>query len=97
MPTDTTQSTTRPRPETGTIGDRTTATAPAGPAALLIDRGAVAQLLGRSIRSIGRDDSAGRLPRPVTIGGSKKWKRAEIVAWIDAGCPPRSKWEKMNK
>jgi len=90
MPADSTT-----RPETCTIVDRVPATA--GPPALLVSRDEVARLCDRSTRSVGRDDSAGRIPRPVTIGGSKKWKRAEIVAWIDAGCPPRSKWEKMNK
>ena len=29
----------------------------------------------------------GRMPRPVRLGGLVRWRRAELQAWIDAGCP----------
>jgi len=60
---------------------------------ILIDARAVAGLLGRSVSSIFRDDKAGRIPRPVGIGGSKRWRRREIQVWVDSGCPDRSAWE----
>jgi len=64
---------------------------------LLIDIKGVAVMLGRSPRSIYRDDTAGRMPKPIKLGGSKKWRAAELLEWIDAGCPDRRKWEKTRK
>ncbi len=64
---------------------------------LLIDIKCVAAMLGRSPRSIYRDDSAGRMPKPIKLGGSKKWREAEVRQWIEAGCPNRQKWETSRK
>jgi predicted DNA-binding transcriptional regulator AlpA len=70
---------------------RDTGPDPPGQSLLLSVRD-LARLLGRSVPSLDRDDAAGRLPAPVRIGGSKKWRRAEIVAWVAAGCPDRASW-----
>ena len=59
----------------------------AGVLPLLIDIRKLAVLLNRSVASQERDQSAGRLPKPVRLGGSRQWRRAEIVAWVEAGCP----------
>lgn len=59
---------------------------------LLIDARQVAALLDRSLPSVRRDDAAGRLPAPLSLGGSKKWRKAEIEAWVAAGCPGRARW-----
>lgn len=72
-----------------------------GPAAataepLLIDRAELSRLLGRAVASIDRDEAAGRVPRAVRLGASKKWSRAEIVAWVAAGCPDREAWDAMK-
>lgn len=37
--------------------------------------------------------SAGKIPAPVRIGGALRWRRDELLAWINAGCPSRTKWE----
>jgi excisionase family DNA binding protein len=37
--------------------------------------------------------SAGRIPRPVQIGRTVRWRRDEISAWIAAGCTRRADWE----
>lgn len=60
---------------------------------LLIDAKAVAELLGRSERSIWRDDEEGRIPAAISLGGSKRWRIKEIRAWVRRGCPDRSIWE----
>lgn len=39
--------------------------------------------------------SAGRIPAPVRIGGALRWRRDELLAWIDAGCPPMTRWNAM--
>lgn len=54
---------------------------------LLLRVDEVAQLLGLSERSVWRMQSAGRLPSGVRLAGSIRWRRAEIEAWVDAGCP----------
>jgi predicted DNA-binding transcriptional regulator AlpA len=63
---------------------------------LLIDIGQLSALLRRSVASLERDQARGRLPAPVYVGGSRRWRRAEIVAWVAAGCPPRERWEELG-
>jgi predicted DNA-binding transcriptional regulator AlpA len=60
---------------------------------ILIDVKAVANLLGRSVASVQRDDNAGRIPRPIMIGRSKRWRCKELRAWVRLGCPIREVWE----
>ncbi len=43
-----------------------------------------------------RYHSAGKIPSPVRIGGSVRWRHAELHDWMDANCPPREKWEAMT-
>lgn len=63
---------------------------------LLIDIHALAALLDRSVASLERDLAAGRLPAPVRLGSSRKWRLAEIEEWVSAGCPPRAEWEAVR-
>ena len=59
----------------------------------LLSAQALADLLAISPRTLRRLDSAGRLPRAVRIGTQlKRWRRDEIVAWIEADCPPLNEW-----
>jgi predicted DNA-binding transcriptional regulator AlpA len=37
--------------------------------------------------------SSGRLPKPVNIGGSVRWRASDIEKWIDWGCPDRKTFE----
>ena len=76
---------------------KTSATDAARTDGLLIDIKGVAMMLGRSPRSVYRDDTAGRMPKPIKLGGSKKWRAAELLEWIEAGCPDRRKWEASRK
>jgi len=63
------------------------------PAPLLVDARELAKLLGAGLRTVRTWDAAGRLPRPVRIGGAVRWQVEEIRSWIDAGCPCRATWE----
>ncbi len=56
-------------------------------APLLLSAETVAELLGISIRTLWRLRAAGRLPRPVRLGGSVRWRPEDIQAWIADGCP----------
>ncbi|MBX3363152.1 MAG: helix-turn-helix domain-containing protein [Phycisphaeraceae bacterium] len=44
--------------------------------------------LRRCKRAIYEDVAAGRIPAPIRIGRSVRWRESEIAAWIAAGCPP---------
>ena len=49
---------------------------------------AVASLLGGcSTRHVYRLADAGRMPQPIRLGSLVRWRRAELMSWIDAGCP----------
>ena len=72
-----------------------TADAPEG-VGLLIDIDQLSVLLRRSVASLERDQTAGRLPAQVYVGGSRRWRRAEVVAWVAAGCPARTRWEELR-
>jgi predicted DNA-binding transcriptional regulator AlpA len=70
---------------------------PVGGEPILIDAKELGRLLGRSRASVDRDDAAGRIPRPLRIGGSRRWRLAEIRVWVDAGMPTRDVWEPIYK
>ena len=53
----------------------------------LLDVQDVAKLLNCSSRTIYRLSSSGRMPRPVRLGALVRWRRGELLDWLDAGCP----------
>lgn len=57
-------------------------------ASLIIRAKVVATLCGVSERTIRRWADTGLLPPPVKLPGVRRWRRAEIEAWVEAGCPP---------
>ncbi len=59
----------------------------AGPETLLeIDE--VADLLKCSDRHIRRLCTNGRMPAPIRVGALVRWRRDDILGWIEQGCPP---------
>ena len=59
---------------------------------LLLSASELATLLGISGRTVWRLDASGKLPKAVRIGGAKRWRRLEIEAFVNAGCPARDQW-----
>lgn len=51
----------------------------------------VAKLCNLGARTVWRWSRSGRMPAPLKIGGglrgAVRFRRAEILAWIEAGCP----------
>ena len=45
----------------------------------------VAQLLGLSKRTIYRLLDAGKIPKPIQLGGAVRWRRTDIELFIEAG------------
>ena len=59
-----------------------------GVSAELLDVKAVALLLGGcSTRHVYRLADAGQMPRPVRLGSLVRWRLAELMSWLEAGCP----------
>jgi excisionase family DNA binding protein len=56
-----------------------------------------ARFLGVSRATFYRLDKKGETPLPVWIGGSRRWRIDEFRRWVEAGCPPRDRWEEMNR
>jgi excisionase family DNA binding protein len=50
----------------------------------------VARMMGVSERTLWRLLSAGKLPQPVRIGRSTRWRLAEVRQWIEGGCNDNS-------
>jgi excisionase family DNA binding protein len=55
----------------------------------LLDIKEVARLLGHcSTRHVHRLADSGRMPRPVKLGTLIRWRRTELIAWLNDGCKP---------
>ncbi len=60
---------------------------------LLIDAKVVSSLLNLSVSTLYRLMSLKAVPEPVKIGETlTRWRLAELLEWIDAGCPNPSRW-----
>ena len=55
--------------------------------AIVVTARQLAIMLQVSKRTLWRMSSAGRLPRPMRVGGVVRWKLETIVEWINDGCP----------
>jgi predicted DNA-binding transcriptional regulator AlpA len=64
---------------------------------LMMSARAIAAMLGVSIRQVWRLNATGKLPRPIRLGGSVKWKKTEIMKWFDNDCPDRQTWDAMKE
>ncbi len=53
----------------------------------LLTTAQAARLLGIGERTLWRHSRSGTAPAPVTIGGTVRYRREELVAWIADGCP----------
>ena len=51
------------------------------------DVDAIAELLGCSSRHVRRLADMGALMRPIHIGRLVRWRKADVDAWLAAGCP----------
>ncbi len=61
----------------------------------LLTAAAVGEVLSVSKRQIFRLNSCGKLPAPIRIGGSVRWRLSEIENFISMGCPDRKTFESL--
>lgn len=55
---------------------------------LLMTADEVARSMNVAVRSIWRWRSCRQIPEPVIVAGSVRWRRQELMDWINRGCPP---------
>lgn len=53
----------------------------------------LAALLKVSTRQVWKMTSAGRLPEPVRLGRSVRWRAGDIDEWVRLGCISRNEFE----
>ena len=58
-----------------------------GTPALLVREKDLPALLGLSRATVRRAMAAGRFPACIRIGRCVAWRRVDLEAWIDTGCP----------
>jgi excisionase family DNA binding protein len=56
------------------------------PGAILLKANEVAQMLSISTRTLWRLVSVKKFPAPVRVGGSTRWRAAEVEAWVESRC-----------
>jgi predicted DNA-binding transcriptional regulator AlpA len=61
-----------------------------------LTRTEAAALARRSPKTWDRFRRLGKSPAPIRIGGRPLWRRAEVLAWLDAGAPDRATWGRMK-
>jgi predicted DNA-binding transcriptional regulator AlpA len=67
------------------------------PDQLALSAAELARSLGISERHLWKLHADGRLgPRPIALGRAKRWSVAEVQAWLAAGAPARTEWEKIR-
>ncbi len=62
----------------------------------LLNGKALAGCLSVSLRQLHRMNRSALIPAPLRIGGCTRWRAAEVAAWLRAGSPERSAWEKIR-
>lgn len=53
----------------------------------LLSADKLAERLDISVRTLWRLRAVGKLPAPIRLGGSVRWRLDTIQSWIEAGCP----------
>ncbi|MFN0135695.1 MAG: helix-turn-helix transcriptional regulator [Phycisphaerae bacterium] len=64
---------------------------------LALSATALANRLGISRAHVWKLLSLGRLPAPVRLGRAVRWDKRIVDAWLAAGAPPLSQWERMKQ
>jgi predicted DNA-binding transcriptional regulator AlpA len=62
-----------------------------------IDADGLGFMLAMSRAAVYKANDRGIVPAPVVIDvRGLRWRRREIVAWVDVGCPTRVTWEAIR-
>jgi predicted DNA-binding transcriptional regulator AlpA len=64
---------------------------------LLLKDTDVARALSLSRAMVAKLRDQGRLPLPIRLGRSVRWRQSELRAWTEAGCPTLDEWQKLKR
>jgi len=64
---------------------------------LLLTAEQCAELLNIGKSTFWRYHTSGKVPMPVKIGRSIRWRTEEIHDWVEAGCPSREQWNVIRE
>lgn len=64
---------------------------------LLLSASELGSMLGVARCTVWTWHAGGKIPRPVKIGGTTRWRRDEVEAWLKAGAPPRERWMQIRE
>lgn len=73
--------------------DPTNQAPPAPEPPLLLRAAEAAHLCGMGSATWWRHHSLARIPAPLRVGGATLWRRADLMRWIELGCPERREYE----
>jgi len=62
----------------------------------LLTAKSVGEMLSLSKRTVFRLNACGRIPAPVRIGGSVRWRQSDVERWIQWDCPDRQTFELLE-
>ena len=62
----------------------------------MLDAKELAGVLKLGVRTIWRMNDAGKLPEPVRLGSSVRWREDAIQEWLDSGCPSRREARRVS-
>jgi excisionase family DNA binding protein len=48
---------------------------------------------GLSERTLWRLSDSGKLPATIRVGKSCRWRKSDVLKWIELGCPDRATFE----
>jgi predicted DNA-binding transcriptional regulator AlpA len=63
---------------------------------LLLSARKLAEMLDISTATLWRLRSAGKLPRPLRLGSSLRWRAEEVRQWVETGMPDLMRWESLK-
>lgn len=64
---------------------------------ILLGLEGAAAFCGMTPREFQGHHAAGRVPMPITIGRRLHFRRADLVAWVNMGCPSRRVFEESRQ
>ena len=56
-----------------------------------------ASMLGISRSHFYKLRASDSLPAPIRLGRCTRWRADELRDWVEAGCPPRNRWEQIRE
>jgi predicted DNA-binding transcriptional regulator AlpA len=59
----------------------------------LLDAQGLADWLGCSRSQVSQMQKEGSIPAPITFRLTPRWRRRELMAWIESGCPDPDRWK----